>query len=135
MRVDEPTLDQRRAAHALNRIRALQTQDDEIQGRYRSYVQALPAEIMMNGLGQALATHLAASSEPGHSPLYEDVSRWLCRDDRYAPYPGKANVIDAICRSDAASYRQAHTEAMHYLLWLKKFAVAFLKKSPEEVHP
>lgn len=134
MSVDESTLDQRRAADALDRIRDMQTQDDEMQGRYRSYVQALPAEIMMNGLGQALATHLAAD-EPGHRKLYDHVSRWLCRNDGYAPYPGKANVIDAICSSDAASYRQAHTEAMHYLLWLKKFAVAFLKKSPEEVHP
>lgn len=126
MSSEDPTIDQRRAAHALTQIRRMQTTEETIQGHYRSYVQALPAEIISNGLGQALATHLAAG-DGAHRYLYEHVGNWLCSEEPYAPYRAQAVVIDAICSGNVASYRQAHAEAMAYLVWLKKFAVAFLK--------
>ena len=47
------TLEQQRAADALTRIHALRDRGD--YGNYRSYAERLPAQIVMNGLGQALA--------------------------------------------------------------------------------
>lgn len=130
------TLEQQRAANALQRIKGLQGQGSAVEGKFRSYVKGLPAEILTEGLGQALATHLAAAEgsngSAAHDALYRAVSDWLCRDSAYAPYPGQANVIAGITQHDAAQYRQAQVEAMRYLVWLKKFAVAFLAASPED---
>ena len=131
------TLEQQRAADALGRIKSLQKKEPLFQGKFRSYVKGLPAEILTEGLGQALATHLAAaggSNGPdAHGALYRAVSDWLCRNEAYAPYPGQANVIEGITQHDAATYRRAQWEAMSYLVWLKKFAVAFLAESPEDL--
>lgn len=130
------TLEQQRAANALEQIRALQGRGSAVEGKFRSYVKGLPAEILTEGLGQALATHLAAAGgangPDAHGALYRAVSDWLCRNDAYAPYPGQTNVIEGITQHDAVTYRQAQMEAMSYLVWLKKFAVAFLAESPED---
>ena len=48
-------LDRRRAADALDRIRILQDKGQQEYGNYVSLVKALPAVILQNGLGQALA--------------------------------------------------------------------------------
>ena len=53
------TLDQQRAKFALDRIRELEELGEEKYGHYVSYVSALSATIVMNGLGQALTTQLA----------------------------------------------------------------------------
>ncbi len=136
MAAQKVTLEQQRAADALLRIKSFQGKDPLFEGKFRSYVKGLPAEILTEGLGQALATHLAAVDNSNrldaHEVLYRAVSDWLCRNDAFAPYPGQANAIEGITHHDAATYRQAQMEAMSYLVWLKKFAVAFLAASPED---
>jgi CRISPR-associated protein Cmr5 len=91
---------------------------------------------LQNGLGQALATLLAASKgrsarESDHRRLYDQMQVWLCRSDVGAPYPDQADLMQAITSGDEAAYVQAQSEAIAYLVWLKKFAVAYLSK-PEE---
>lgn len=125
------TIEQERAQHALKQIRSLQrTQPESWQERYKSYVKGLPATIVSNGLGQALATLLAAakgeSTDP-HHVLYQHLELWLCRPHPLAPYRDEKHVIDAIIAHDAWVYRIAQMEAMAYLVWLKKFAAAYLK--------
>jgi len=136
MATQKIALEQQRAADALMRVKSLKGAGPLLEGMFRSYVKGLPAEIMTEGLGQALATHLAASgssnSPDAHRALYSAVSDWLCRNDPYAPYPGQANAIEGITHNDAAAYRQAHMEAMSYLVWLKKFAVALLTELPSK---
>ncbi|CAL1241060.1 type III-B CRISPR module-associated protein Cmr5 [Candidatus Methylocalor cossyra] len=118
----------RRAQHALARVRAKQGQN---YGKYVSYAKALPAEILQMGLGQALATLLSAAkgltSDP-HYLLYHDVKDWLTgRDNPDAPYAGQSDLMAAITQRDEAAYLHAQAEALAYLEWLKKFAVAFLQ--------
>ncbi|PSR36170.1 MAG: type III-B CRISPR module-associated protein Cmr5 [Sulfobacillus thermosulfidooxidans] len=122
------TMEQMRATHAMKRIKDVADTEKAWQSRCKSYVKALPAEILTEGLGQALATHLAAA-ENGRDPhrfLYDAVSDWLCRSSPYAPYQGESDILLAITRHGASAYRAAQREAMSYLVWLKKFAVAFL---------
>ncbi|MHB1544322.1 MAG: type III-B CRISPR module-associated protein Cmr5 [Gammaproteobacteria bacterium] len=121
------SLDQQRAEHALHAVDALRDKDT---GHYVSYVSALPATILQNGLGQALAMLLsAAKGEPDepHNKLYEQMQAWLCGDHLNAPYAGNQNLIRAITEGSEQAYLHAHAEALAYLVWLKKFAVAFLK--------
>lgn len=57
------TLEQLRAADALARVDELATRDVEFKKCYRSYVERLGPGIVMNGLGQALASERAAAGE------------------------------------------------------------------------
>lgn len=126
--MSEQTLDQLRAGDALANVHSLMESGD--YGHYVSYVKALPATILTNGLGQALAM-LKAQNKNGNPQLYAHLSAWLCREDAFAPFPGQEDALQAIVAHDQATYRQAQTEALAYLSWLKKFAVAYLGE-PED---
>ena len=86
--------EQYRAADALARVEELSDQPLEFKKRYRSYVDRLGPAIVMNGLGQALATERAAAGteprrddERAHHELYVSLNNWLCRQDG-GIYPG-----------------------------------------------
>lgn len=117
------TLAQRRAAFALEQINLLAETGN--YGKYASYVKALPAAILMNGLGQAAAT-LLAGDEP-HKILYRHLSTWLCGDIPEMPYTGAPGLIQAITTNDQNLYLRAQAESLLFLEWLKKFATAFLE--------
>lgn len=101
-------------------------------GNYVSYAEGLPAAILQNGLGQAMATLLAAAAkgekEDPHRLLYNHVAGWLTRDHADAPYPKATELMTAITSGEEDTYLRSQAEALAYLRWLKKFAVAFLKK-------
>lgn len=133
------TLEQKRAKHALDRIKALST---EKSGNYVSYVKALPAAILMNGLGQALATERAASDQ-AHLKLATHVSEWLLSEDAHTKYRSPAEgevakldparqLLSRIVAGDQDAYVWAQAEAIAYVTWLKKFAGAFLETSGKE---
>ena len=61
------TIEQQRAANALARVNELHDRyrkSKTFKERYRSYVDRLGPAIVMNGLGQALATERAAAGAP-----------------------------------------------------------------------
>ncbi len=128
-------LDRQRAADALERIRLLQKTGEKEYGNYVSFVKALPAVILQNGLGQALAAELASSgtendTKNGHRCLFHDVCQWLGRNDAMAPFPERyskeTGILDALVNGEESVYLQAQHEALAYVAWLKKFAVALL---------
>jgi CRISPR-associated protein Cmr5 len=131
--MSKPSLDQRRAAHALKRVEELEKEDAKIAGRYVGYVKALPATILSNGLGQALATELAARDE-AHDRLAEHVARWLLEapGSPYGKDLPKADhakvLLNRIVVGDQRAYVWGQAEAIAYVGWLKKLAVAFLSK-------
>jgi len=127
------TLAQRRAFFALERV--AKHKSDGKYGRYLSYVEALPAAIRANGLGQAIALELSrAASDPGHRALSEDVRDWLCGPDEIAPYRDHpeahdaSGLLTAITKNDQRRYLRAQAEALALLVWIKKFARAMLDR-------
>ncbi len=126
------TKEQKRASFALNTVMQLKSQS--YQGNYRSYVEALPAHIVMSGFGQSMATELAAArlgesgrnaKEEAHEKVYNDIQAWLredglCRRD--------ADLMTAIVSYDQSRYQQAQAETLAYLIWFKKIAQAYLTK-------
>jgi CRISPR-associated protein Cmr5 len=125
----EKSLDLQRAEHALKAVEVLKKKS--IGHHYVSYVKAMPANILQNGLGQGLATLLSAAkgkSEDAHHLLYDQIQTWLCRQHEDAPYAGKPELMQSITNGSEDAYLHAHAEALAYLVWLKKFAVAFLKE-------
>jgi CRISPR-associated protein Cmr5 len=127
------TLDQRRAADALEKIRNLQARGENYYGHYVSYVSALPATIVMNGLGQALATLLSAAKGDPRDPhriLYDHIADWI--STQIQPLSGPTDtLIDRLMQNRQDVYLQAQAEAMAYLNWLKQFARAYLKEKKE----
>lgn len=136
------TLAQRRAKDALTKIQALQKEDN--YGHYKSYVKALPANILKSGLGQAIATvrsrfYIQGEGEnkdkdkgkKGYAQLYKHLETWLCGSDEDMPYTnydeGNNPLLQAIVNHNQDKYIHAQAEALAYLEWLRKFADAFLK--------
>ncbi|HHX86955.1 MAG TPA: type III-B CRISPR module-associated protein Cmr5 [Firmicutes bacterium] len=126
------TLQQQRAKHALDKIKEAEKkfQGDDRE-KFVAYAENAPASILINGLGQAAATLCAQAKgnpEEPHGAIYEAMQGWLCRDDVAAPYPSNTKLLTAITEGDRDSYLYAQAEALAYLEWYKKFAVALLKK-------
>ena len=123
------TLEQRRAAHALARVHELNSRPSEFKERYRSYVDRLGPAIVMNGLGQALATERAAEEE-AHSELYKSLSMWLCRRED-GIYRAGRDLLQQLMDRDESSYLRAQAEALAWLEWHKKCCRAFFQKGDE----
>jgi len=129
---NELTLEQRRAKHALEKVKSIR--DKKYESKFRSYVERLPSMIVMNGLGQAMAFELACaelgktenrtSEMEAHNELYKIVESWLkeCK-----VYPN-GNLIESIVENEQETYIRAQAESLAYLEWLKKFSQAYLKQ-------
>ena len=120
------TLDQQRAADALNRVKSLSGRSDSFRKSYRAYVDRLGPSIVMNGLGQALATECAAAGmsktndrERAHDELYKSLQGCLCRMPN-GVYAGKNDLLLAIVNGGESRYVHAHSEALAWLTWHKK---------------
>ena len=125
------TISQLRATNALIRINELQNaEEDDFKRCYRAYVDRLGPTIVMNGLGQALATERAAAGnspknprEKAHHELYLSLNRWLCeRADGVLAHG--SDILQAIMRGDEQHYLWAQAEALAWLEWHKKFCRA-----------
>ena len=127
------TRDQLRAQQAL---RCVQSVPSKLQSDYLRYANSLPANIVMNGLGQACAMLLAQAkgkraNQDAHRLVYDHLHGWLCQGEQ-AVYPDQADLVEAVIGSGQRQYIRAQAEALAYLEWLKKFAQAYL--AGEEVH-
>jgi CRISPR-associated protein Cmr5 len=139
---DELTLDQRRARHALCALDAVlkKLQDGATRKLYRSYVERLGPAVLVNGLGQALASELAASSSGSrgaHQLLAEKVASWLCdAQDGVFRVPEQEvsamAVLERLCAAPQASYVRAQAEALAWLGWHKRFARARIEGDEAE---
>ena len=139
---EKRSLAQRRAEHALWCVQQVQEKSKGLQARYKSYARALPATILMSGLGQALAMEKAGATKgedqgQAHRLLYQHLQSWLCNrllsgEDApkgwpHTPYATERDVLAAIVHNGEAAYLRAQAEALAYLEWLKKFAEALLE--------
>ena len=125
------TLEQKRATFALA---AIEREKAKPNGRedYGRHVKKLPAMILNNGLGQALAFLLADGKEPSKE-LYKDVQEWLQGEsDADHPrriYAGSGELIKLLMGGNRSQYLQAQDETLKLLVWMKQFADAYLPKS------
>ena len=131
------TQELKRATHAWQKVNAILGMRNAAKS---GGINTLPMPqvfryILNCGLGQAAATLLAASKKADntsdydpHFQLYKDLESWLCLESG-APYEGSQNLLNAICHGNRRTYIHAQAEALKWLEWLKKLAVAYLKKA------
>lgn len=137
MASQQQTLEQQRAARAWVDVSKVKGQD--FKGKYGGLVRKLPAHVTGNGLGQALAFLRAKSAvKPGkqpsaenlaHGTAYRHLSSWVMSQlDPEGQKSGKS-LLEWLLEQNSDVYRRATTEALAFLVWLKRFAEAEL---PEE---
>lgn len=132
------TFELKRAQHSLQCVKQVQANPSIAEDKYLSYVEALPATILMNGLGQALASLLAAAGRKGdgattnpHKVLFLNLEDWLIKECNASPYyQQKTGLMESITNGNQAAYQQAQIEALLWLEWLKKFSRAYFKENP-----
>lgn len=130
-------LAQRRAKNALERTKELnRKQDKEFKSNYCSYVDRLGPAIVMNGLGQALATERAAAGsqlengrQQAHHELYTSLELWLCGEG--AVYESSEDLLEAIIDNSETLYLRAQAEALAWIEWHKKFTRAYFPTENE----
>jgi len=123
---------QERANHALNQVQTWMKQDSKAQAEIRSYASDLPAMILMNGIGQALAFCKSKKKE-NYTLLYNALSGWLTSAGRPLEQYRDKELMVTITQIDMHLYQQAQTESLVYLDWVKKFSKAFLSTEKEGV--
>ncbi len=119
------TLEQERAKYALKVVTGFKSSN---AGKYSTLIKKLPAMILNNGLGQALAFLLADDKGERKEPswhLYKCLQKWIIAEQHI--YTG--NLIDSLMNEDRAKYMHAQHETLKLLTWMKKFADAYLPKA------
>ncbi len=123
------TLEQRRAHYAWMRIETVSEGDKGTANDVAMYLKGMPAMVLANGLGQSLAFMLSkakGNEADAHYIVYDMIAEWLV--DRRNVYGGpKAKLMLAIIEGDRATYQQAQEETWALLVWLKKFADAYIR--------
>jgi CRISPR-associated protein Cmr5 len=129
--------EQERAAAALKAMRDL---NNEEKTKYKEYVAALPATIIMSGFGQALASYMAkaakgdAQSKESYKAIVHDLDDWLVKVNGTRLFAGVKpqhgqRLIDYLTECNREQYLIAQAETMAYLEWLKKLANALLDET------
>lgn len=126
------TLEQDRAVYALEVVRRHLDRGDP--ARYATLVRGLPAMVLQNGFGQALAYLLADAEGDAKKPsrsFYDELQDWLVGDSvagrRERVYPS-GDLITALMAGSRAQYQRAQRSAVDLLSWMRKFADAYLPK-------
>lgn len=128
------TVEQKRAAFALNFVTAFQGSKAELA----THIQKTPIRILQNGLGQALAFLLAnnegktGDKRKSSGTLYDHLQKWLCEAGQPCRvYDGTAgDLMKQVVEGNRAQYLRAQQEALALFTWLKKFSDAYLDKDP-----
>lgn len=120
----EPTLEQRRAAHAWYAVQRAKDRSDNHRGqdpkKFGGQAKKLPTRIMTAGLGQALAFLKAKGYAPG---LLAEITGWV--NMRIPPRPDEpSDLLERIIKGDSDFLRRATDEVLAYLVWVSRFADA-----------
>ncbi len=109
------TLQQRRATHALNEVRKVNTD----KKKYAALARGFPMLIRTDGLAPAL-TFLYIKHDEHGLLLLAQISGWVtnCLEMK----PGR--FLDELRNCDFTKYRTATVEAIAYTVWLKRFTEA-----------
>lgn len=116
----QQTLQQERAKHAWQKVKDVEEGQlkEEQRKEYSSLVRGLPAMIQHDGLAPALA-FLKAKGKEHHKTAYAQLQSWMRLQMGF-----QDDLIEFLLDNNSLTYRQATTEALAYLNWLKRFTEA-----------
>lgn len=123
------TLAQQRSAFALEQVKEFTGDRD----KFAKLVSGLPAMILQNGFGQALAFLLAKVTDKNgkilssdkHILAFDSVIRWL-KERHILSNAERSQAMKDLSNMPQPDYLRAQDEAMAVLEWLKRYANAGL---------
>ena len=133
------TIEQSRAAYALQCIEAVNRADSGVAQEYKSYARQWGPMVHANGLGQALAFAKSKPKSEAWKMLYRHLGNWLTGNAIAqnvacpAPLRVDANTTDAIVAittQPTEAYLAATAEALALVLWIKRLAEASIVEPP-----
>lgn len=130
----QKTKEQQRAKAAWDDVQEVDKKSPDVKRKYRGLVLKLPVMILTNGLGQALAflkSKGKGNADDPHEIVYAHLQKWLFSEIRWTGAT-QPTLIERIFNTTSETYRQATTEALSYLHWLRRFAEAVLPEPEEE---
>jgi CRISPR-associated protein Cmr5 len=89
--------------------------------KYLQVAKSAAADIQVNGLGQTLAFWKAKGQH--YAVLLENLSGWLS-DQNGIRHPAGETIQWIMHTATTAQYRRATSEAIAFLIWLRRFAEA-----------
>ncbi|MGV0761530.1 type III-B CRISPR module-associated protein Cmr5 [Tistrella mobilis] len=119
-----PSLDMLRAKHA---YAAVKTVTGAQLVDYKRAARQMPARVLTNGIGQALAMLMRDGSSDAESQrLCDHLTAWLTDGTAPHPFPLAANkkLIEQLVLGDQELFVWMQRETLAYLGWLKTFAEA-----------
>jgi CRISPR-associated protein Cmr5 len=123
------TMEQRRAAFVLDRVKRQATNKKQAQ-EYRRVIQGLPAMVLTNGLGQALAFLMSDPKDPKNvakQAVVQDLTDAITTlRGLYTNQPDDRTLVERIVNGNREMLRQATDETLAVLAWWVKFVRAFL---------
>jgi CRISPR-associated protein Cmr5 len=128
-----PTMEQQRAAFALAMVKQQMpaqggsaTSQKQAQ-EYRRVIQGLPAMVLTNGLGQALAFLISDPNSVAKQAVVRDLTDALTTiRGLYTNQPDELSLVERIVNGNREMLRQATDETLALLTWWVKFVRAFL---------
>ena len=82
--------------------------------------RGLPAQIQIDGVGAALA-FMRAKGKEHHLAAYHHLEEWLRQPDQFN---FQGDLLEWLVEQSTVTYRQVSSEALAYLVWLKRFVEA-----------
>jgi len=123
------TLAQKRSEFALEKVLAITTDREG----FKNFSAGMPAMILKNGFGHALAFCLAKHKDK-HINMFEIVREWLSYNNGIdvtntfvQPNNDHAEFIRLISQMDQNQYLAAQNESLKLLEWVKRYANAELQ--------
>ena len=135
----EQTLEQIRMRFAIAVVKhTMQSLEDKERKEYVARCKNLPAQVLQNGLNQALAFCASKEKEKSYAAILRQLDDWLTgRGAHYAALGlpqalavfadalDAEKVLDVMQRHSMDDYILATTEALHLLHHIERFATAF----------
>ena len=103
---------------------------EKVQSDYKSYVKSLPAMVINNGLGNALAFEFSKGKDGNaHEKLLEHIMKFANGYLGFSPpnLTSKA-LMEEILRMDIHKYMFCTEQILLFLNWLRRFADGMIKE-------
>lgn len=120
------TQGQQRAEFCLGKLEEL---SGDIREDFKSFTAGLPALILQNGFGQALAFLKAKAKNNGpdkHQEAFSIIVSWLVDRGILSAGNNDADYLKQLSNMDQKQYLRAQKETLAMLEWLKRYANAEL---------